>query len=291
MNDDRDSVEHRLIRAARRILRPLVKILLRNGVTAQTAQELMRKTYVDVAHEEFPPEGKAQTLANVSVITGLNRKEVARLYKLEDLTDEDKTGWTRAGKVLDGWLTNPKFQSQAGFPLDLPFSGDHPNFADLVKEYSGDMYPTPLRDELLRVGALTEVGGLLRMTKRGYSPAKDEGAKLDILGVDTSEFIETIDHNVLDDGSEPLLQYKVLADNLPAEHLKAFEEYSRRVSHHAIDEVRRWLIEHDAGSETSADKPSFYAGVGVYQIVRPRVEVALERGSDNESADETKDES
>ena len=95
MNTDSLSIEDRLLRAARRILRPLVKILLRNGVTAQSAQELMRKTFVDVAYEEFTPETGVQTLANVSVLTGLNRKEVARLHKLEGITDEDKKNWTR----------------------------------------------------------------------------------------------------------------------------------------------------------------------------------------------------
>ena len=270
MSEESFSVEDRLLRAARRILRPLVRILLRNGISVQVAQEMVRKTYVDVAYDEFKPDGRDQTLANVSVVTGLNRKEVARLRKLADVGDEDKKNWTRAGKVLDGWLTDPEFQSEAGFPLDLPFSGERPNFSELVRRYSGDMYPRPLRDELLRVGALIEVRGRLRMSKRGYVPATDEGSKIDIFGVDTAELIETIDHNLSDDGSSPLLQYKVLADNLPEQHLDAFNEYSKRISLNAIDDIRRWLVEHDGGSEVRNDTPSYFAGVGVFQINRQR---------------------
>ena len=274
------SIEDKLLRAARRILTPLVKILLRNGVTAQAAQELMRKTYVDVAFSEFAPGDRPQTLANVSVITGLNRKEVARLHKLEGYADEDKKGWTRAGKVLDGWLTDERFHNQAGFPLDLPFAGESPTFTELVKQYSGDMYPVPLRDELLRVGALQEVDGRLRMTKRGYVPGADEGAKIDILGVDTAELIETVDYNITHE--EPLLQYKVLADNLPADKLDAFNEYSKRISLNAIDDIRRWLIENDAGSDVDPDNPSYFAGVGVYQINRERAKTKQNSGNDDE---------
>ena len=276
------SIEARLIRAARRILRPLVRILLRNGITAQSLEELVRKTYVDVAYEEFAPEYKKQTVANVSVLTGLNRKEVARLHKLEVITDEDKAGWTRAGKVLDGWLTDKAFHSEAGFPLDLPFAespGLEPSFTALVKTYSGDMYPTPLRDELLRVGALIEVDGALRMTKRGYVPATDEGAKIDIFGVDTAEMMDTIDFNISSDDAS-LLQYKVLADNLPADQVEEFNEFSRRVSLSAIDEIRHWLIEHDAGSSVEGER--FYAGVGVYQINRVRVPPTSNKGSKDE---------
>ena len=268
-----DRFEGRLLRAARRILRPLVRILIRNGVAAPAMQELMRKVYVDVAYEEFGPPGKSQTLARVSVITGLNRKEVARLYKLDDVTNEDRLAWHRCGKVLDGWLTDAAFQSEAGFPLDLPFSGDDPSFTGLVKRYSGDMYPTPMREELLRVGAITEVEGRLRMTNRGYVPGTDPSTKVDILGMDTAEFIETIDHNV--QGFEPpLVQRKVVADNLPEEHKAAFEAYSRRVALNAMDEIRRWLIEHDAGGDRTGSDQRYFAGFGVYQIMRPRDDAA-----------------
>ena len=116
-------LETSLLRAARRILRPLVRILLRNGITATVFQELARKVFVDVAHDEFGIEGKPQTLARVSVITGLNRKEVARLHKLEDVADSDRTWWNRAGTVIAGWTTDPDFQTSAGYPLDLWLRG------------------------------------------------------------------------------------------------------------------------------------------------------------------------
>ena len=284
MTEERLTIESRLIRAARRVLRPLVRILLRNGITALTAQELIRKTYVDVAFEEFAPQGGKQTLANVSVQTGLNRKEVARLRKLEQIQDDDTGSRTRAGRVVAGWLTDPEFQSGAGFPLDLAFSGETPSFSDLVKKYSGDMYPSPLRDELLRTGAVKEVHGRLQMTSRGYVPATDEGTKIDILGTDTAEFVATIDHNVQGE-QKPLLQYKVLAERLPEDQLEAFNEYSRRVSMGAVDEIRRWLIEHEGDAESEASVPSYVAGIGVYQINRVRKELEVNDGDERENHD------
>ena len=284
MTEQKLSIEDRLARAARRIFRPIVRILLRNGITASTAQEILRKTFVDVAFEEFqPPEGK-QTLANVSVITGLNRKEVARLRKLEKVKDDDTSGRTRAGRVVAGWLTDPEFQTEAGFPLDLPFSGENPSFSDLVKKYSGDMYPSPLRDELLRTGAVKEVRGRLQMTTRGYVPATDEGTKIDILGTDTSEFAETIDHNIKGEG-DLLLQYKVVAEHLPADQIDAFNQFSRRISMGAVDEIRRWLIEHEGNEDEGSSKPVYVAGIGVYQINRIRSELGKAGGSESEKDD------
>ena len=268
-----NSLEDHLLRAARRILRPLVRILLRNGITATVFGELARKVFVDVAFDEFGIAGKPQTLARVSVITGLNRKEVARLHKLENVTDSDRAWWNRAGTVLAAWMTDSQYQTRAGYPLDLPFSGAAPSFTSLVKRYSGDMYPRSIADELLRLGAIEEVGGLYRLSNRGYVPDSDPAAMVDILGLDAAEFVETIDHNLQADTDDKLVQAKVLANNLPAEHLDAFNEFSRRVSLNAIDEVTHWLNEHDAGKDQTGNDARYAAGLGLFQInrlVRPR---------------------
>ena len=260
------SLEGRLLRAARRILVPLVRLLLRNGITANAFQELSRKVFVDVAYDEFGIEGKPQTLARVSVITGLNRKEVARLHKLEGLDQADLVWWNRAGTVIAGWTTDPQFQTKAGYPLDLPFSEGEPSFSDLVRKYSGDMYPRSVADELLRLGTIEEVEGKLRLTRRGYVPSTDPAGMIDILGQDTAQFMATIDHNIQSGGEDTLFQAKVQASNLPQEHLAAFNEYSRQVSLRAIDDVARWLNEHDAGKDTSGSDARFAAGLGVFQI-------------------------
>jgi uncharacterized protein DUF6502 len=259
-------LESHLIRATRRILRPLVRILLRNGITAIAFQEVARKVFVDVAHDEFGIDGKPQTLARVSVVTGLNRKEVARLYKLEDLADDDRIWWNRAGTVLAGWMSDEAFQSKAGYPLDLAFAGESPNFTDLVKKYSGDMYPRSVADELLRLGAIEEVNGGYRMTHRGYAPDADATAMVDILGMDAAEFIETIDHNIQVAADDKLMQVKVLANNLPAKHLNAFNKHSKRVSMSALEEIVHWLNQHDAGKDQTGSDARYAVGIGMFQI-------------------------
>ena len=278
-----EALENHLLRAARRILRPVVRILLRNGITATAFQELARKVFVDVAFEEFGIDGKPQTLARVSVITGLNRKEVSRLHKLDSVTEADRAWWNRAGTVLAGWMTDEYFQTKAGYPIDLPFSGASPNFTELVKKYSGDMYPRSVADELLRLGAVETVDDRLRMSNRGYAPDMDPTAMVDILGMDTSEFIETIDHNIQAPPQDKLLQVKVLANNLPEKHLAAFNQYSKRVSMSALDEIVHWLNEHDSGKDQSGDDARFAVGVGMFQINRQvRAGQSEEHGEDHE---------
>lgn len=256
--------------AARRILRPVVRIMLRNGIPANALTELVRQTYVEVADEEFTIEGKRQTAARIAVLTGLNRKEVSRLRGAAPLDRDEEVWRNRAAHVIACWLRDSDFLDRKGDPLDLTPSGPSPSFTDLVRKHSGDMYPRSVADELIRLGAIEEVDGKLRMTNRGYVPGNDPERIIDILGIDTAEFIETVDHNLqAPNDAERLLQLKVLCDNLPAEHLDEFNRFSTRLSRPVLEELARWLSERDKGRDWSGHDERVQVGLGIYQINRP----------------------
>ena len=264
------SIENKLLNAAQRILQPLVRILLRNGIPSDALTELVRKTYVEVAEQEFAIPGKKQTTARISVITGLNRKEVARLRGLPAVSGEDRQRWNRAAFVLGAWLRDDEFHDLKGDPLDLPFEGGQgPTFALLCRKHSGDMQPRAIADELLRVGAVENVDGRLRMTTRGYVPGADPESIAEILGIDTAEFIETVDFNMQAEPGEKLFQLKVLSDNVPVEYVEPFNAYSRRLARPVLEELNRWLAERDLKRDWSGDDDRYVLGLGIYQINRP----------------------
>jgi hypothetical protein len=130
------------------------------------------------------------------------------------------------------------------------------------------MRPRSVADELLRMGAIEDVDGPLRMTSRGYVPAGDPERIIDILGVDTSELMETIDHNLQAQGEDTLVQLKVLSDNVPAEYLKEFNALSARMSRNVLEELSRWLSERDKGRDWTGDDERVVLGLGIYQINR-----------------------
>lgn len=280
MADSNSSLDQHLLRAARRVLQPLVRLLLRYGIPATALQEVVRKAYVDVAYEEFSLAGKPQTLARVSVLTGLNRKEVARLHRLPPVDEADGEWRTRAGQVLSRWFVDSDFLDGQGDPLDLPFAGGESSFSELVKKYSGDMYPRAIADELIRLGLVEEVGERLRMTQRGYVPANDPALLIDILGLDTAAFIETIDHNIEAEGNRTLMQVRAVSYSLPADEVDNFLRHSRRGAQQLIENTAEWLGRHeedvpvltdneDSDNNKTDDDVDEYrtVGLGVYQIL------------------------
>jgi len=256
----------RLLAAAGRILRPLVRILIRNGVPSDALTELVRKVFVDVADEDFRLSGKRQTVSRISVITGLHRKEVTRLRTL-DLADvsQDVARRNRAATVLSAWLRDGEFLDRKGDPLDLPFAGTG-SFSELVRRYSGDMKPRAMADELVRSGAIEVVDGRMRMVARGFVPGGDPDEVLAILGTDPAELIETIDYNMTH--ADKRYQRKVAYDNVPAVHASEFRALSARLAQHLLEELDRWLAARDLPSGRS-DEPTLSLGLGIYQIESP----------------------
>ncbi|MEL6904991.1 MAG: DUF6502 family protein [Planctomycetota bacterium] len=261
-----DSTEEALLTATSQILKPLVRVLLRNGVPCAAVTDLVRRAAVGVAHDEFGLEDRPPTQARISVLTGLHRKEVSRLLK-ERAADEPASleRRSRAASLLGAWLRDPEFHGEDGRPRALPFTGPS-SFTELCKRHSGDMKPRSIANELLSAGALEEVDGALRMTARGYVPGKDPVEMLRILGTDTAEFIETVDHNVrADDATPRRYQSKVQYDNVPAEHVEAFRALAAERGRALLEELDRWLSERDRGEEPAEGERRVSLGLGVFQ--------------------------
>jgi len=61
------------------LLRPLVRILLRDHVSHRIFSDLAKRVYVQVAADEFTIHGRKQTISRIAILTGLTRKDVQQL--------------------------------------------------------------------------------------------------------------------------------------------------------------------------------------------------------------------
>lgn len=256
-----------LTSAVLRVLRPLVRILLRNGVPYGVFAELARKTYVDVATREFTLPGRKQSVSRVSILTGLSRKEVRRTSLLADTTDAAAVErYHRAARVVTGWVRDRRFSNGSGRPAVLPLEGHGATFAELVKRFSGDVPPRAVLDELLRVGVAERVRpDRIRLLARAYVPLAGESEKLVILGTDVPDLIATIDHNLRAKPGEAFFQRKVAYDNLPAEALPKLRAMGRAKAQALLERLDRWVSRHDRDANPSVRGSGQYrAGIGIH---------------------------
>ena len=68
-----------LVRAFTRLMRPLVRALIARGMTFPYVSNLLKAVYMDVAQTEFLVGEAEPTVSRLSVLTGLQRKDVKRI--------------------------------------------------------------------------------------------------------------------------------------------------------------------------------------------------------------------
>lgn len=259
----------RLLQATERILRPLVRMLIRHSISADTVGELLRSVYVHVAAEDFTIDRKPATQSRIAVLTGLNRKEVSRLLKLRQGSEEPlRLERNRAAQVISAWIRDKSYADSTGEPGALAFSGEGTTFTTLVEQYSGDMRPRSVADELLRVGAIEEVAGKFQMTTHGYVPASDPEYLIDILGTDTAEIAATITHNVTCESDDRYYQRKTFHQNIPIEFDRPFRKYAAKRAQRLLEDLDRWLAERALAARDS-DCETVDLGFGAFLIRNP----------------------
>ena len=268
-----DSVKKGLLATYSKLLRPLIRILLKHGVTYAEFSEVVKTVFVTIAANEFRVPGKKMSKARIAIVTGLTRKEVQRLTG----TDQEerfnlKTNLSRIGRVLTGWHTDPEFTGPYGMPLEIRYDSDVPNdttFVRLVQQYSGDMTPRAMLDELLRVGAVVETDrNWFKVIRREYVPEALAPDFLERVGVGIHDFIHTVEVN-LEKSVEKrgLFERTVRREGgLKSQDLPLFDAYVREKCQALLEEIDNWLTNLDPPDPKKGDKV-VNTGVGIYHFV------------------------
>ncbi|MGJ8662543.1 MAG: DUF6502 family protein [Marinicella sp.] len=252
------------------IFRPLVRILLRFNVPFHEVSDVLKWTYVDVSNKHFGLNGKLPTKSRVAVITGLSRAQVDMQMKI-DLFKHDNSHrkWHRAGRVLTGWVEDRAFIDHHKKPKILPLeSHSEPDFKSLVDKYSGGATMKSILDELIRSKSVeVDAESYVELIKPYYLTENDPDdlQNIDFLGLSTQYLLETIDHNIDPDRSNPRFQRIILHDKLPKSLANIAESYARKKSQELandVDEYIEHLIQYSDLEDQQDQVP--YIGVGIY---------------------------
>lgn len=260
-----------LLAAYRQLLKPLVRILIRNGVAYGEFAEVAKEVYIDVASNDFKVAHRKMSQARMAILTGLTRKEVARLLSGEKKNGEElQSHHNRVTRVLTGWHTDADFTGPYGLPLEMQFEGEtgQPSISELVHRYSGDMAARAMLDELVRLGVAIETEpGWYKILRRDYAPSGDNPDLLYRLATVVYNFINTVDFNFSSTNeSEKFFERYVFADNgIRPEDLPRFQAYARERSQLLLEEIDNWL------SQLEEPKPSdtdvVHTGLGIYEYI------------------------
>ena len=268
-----DSVKQALLAAFRVLMGPLVRILLRQGISYAEFSEVAKAVYVEVALKDFKVSGRKATRTRIAVMTGLTRKEVKRV--IDEAVKERfelKTSFNRLGRVLVGWHTDADFTGPYGMPLELQYETGNPNeptFSVLVKRHSGDMSPRSILDELVRVGAIRETDvGWFRVMRREYIPEAQGAHTFERTGVVVRNFVNTVEFNMtkLAPGKGRFERHVTADDGIRREDLPKFDHYLRERCQVLLEEIDNWLAGFPKPDPKKGDDV-IHTGIGIYHYM------------------------
>jgi hypothetical protein len=258
-----------ILKAFRLLLQPLVRILLRSGITWKEAAEVCKTTFVEVATDEFGLHGRPTNISRVAIMTGLGRRDVSRLRKLLETEQPPDLGKLNdATRVLTGWHLDPAYLEESGNPREIEFDGAAGSFSALARQYAGDIAPITMLRELLRVGAVKErADGSLRVVKRYYMPLQMDADAIFRAGSVLRDLGNTMDYNLVRNADQPT-RFEGRATNAEIRNIDvpAFRALLEAEGQSLLERVDEWLSQHEPSEDTSRRYKIVRIGVGVYQI-------------------------
>jgi len=271
-----ESVKKPLLAACRHLLHPLVRILLRHGLSHGEFTDSVRGAYIDIAQNELVPPGRPQTDARIAILTGLTKQEVTRIRKA-DADGEEPVSLNRIARVLQGWSQDPEYLGPYGLPLEVPFAGEVMSFEDLVRRYAGDTPARALLEELVRVDAALETAdGYVRLLNRTYLPSPLDPVGLERLGNVVNYFIDTVDFNLRKkrQGEGRFERYAITMEGLSPSDFEAFDALIREKGQELLEILDDWLGQHETkGGHKLPPNESIRTGVGIFHFVEDSPEL------------------
>jgi hypothetical protein len=238
-------VKDHLRRALSLMFKPLIRLLIAQGVTHAEFSETAKEVYVEVALRHFEDEEKVNK-SRVAILTGLTRKEVKNVIDRALSSGLNERTYSRPARVLTGWYSDPAFQGPYGIPLEIPYDAQEegaPSFVSLVRQYSGDMAPRQMLNQLLESGSVLEVEGRYKAVSRTFTHSKLSPSLIQRLGSVGYRVFSSAARNIdKDDESIGQFDRMVFADDgCTDDVIELFDQYVKERGQSFLEELDVWF--------------------------------------------------
>lgn len=238
-------VKDHLRNALSLMFKPLIRLLIAQGVTHAEFSDTAKEVYVETAVRHFEADGRINK-SRIAILTGLTRKEVKNVIDRALTTDFKERTYSRPARVLTGWYSDPAFQGPYGIPLELPYDitdTESRSFVELVRRYSGDMAPRQMLNQLIESGSVIEVEGKYKAVSRTFTHSTLSPALIRRLGSVGYRVFSSAAKNIdLDDRGEGLFDRMVFADDgCTDEVIELFDEFIRVRGQGFLEELDVWF--------------------------------------------------
>jgi hypothetical protein len=250
-----------VLRALARVLRPIARLLIAGGVPFQAASESLKRAYIEAADRHFADQ--AGTDSAISLLTGINRKEVRRLTTpvADEWGPESVTSFASA--VYTAWTLRPEWRGADGQPRVLPKRGEG-SFDELARSITRDMRPSSILAELARLGyAESRDDNTVAPIGDVFLSQREFADRLGPLAENLQDHADAAVANVLAP-TPPFLERALFADELSAESAAALQQEARDLWKRVHDDLIRRADALEAEDHALGRAPTTRMRIGIY---------------------------
>ena len=177
-----------------RVLDPLfaafARLTVARGILFPDLMERLKAHYIDAA--KGMTEGKV-TDSRLSVLTGLQRRDIVRLRELEPKEERSN----HLARLVALWQTD-RVYAAFGTRKALPKNGPAPSFEDLAWIVRRDVHPRTMLDTLVETGTveISKDGQSVRLRKTSYQPLAGSEDQLAYLAHNFGDHLSAAVENV-----------------------------------------------------------------------------------------------
>ncbi len=202
------------------LLRPLIDLLIKQGVGYPSMAKAMRTAFVEAAREQLENEGSKTTDAAISLRSGVHRKEVKALGQSGERDiqrRQPERALSIAEQVFTRWTTDATYKDKSGRPDVLPLTGPAPSFDSLVTSVTRDFSRRTLLDELVRIGLVQVKDDHVHALSNAMVPTKALTELTQLFGESLHDHMAAGTANIAaaqDDRPAPFLEHSMYANGL-----------------------------------------------------------------------------
>lgn len=281
-NVNSDFSQHRqalLLVTLRKVLKPFVRLLLAHGITYTQLLEELKRSFVQVADEEFVIDGKRQTDSRITLLTGVHRKDVHRIR--EENTPDITPKASFNAQIIGQWIGNSRFLDDEGQPKALSRLNtleDEESFETLVASVSKDFRARPVYDEWLKQGIIRQLeDGKVTLNTEAFIPKQDLEQQLFYLGMNIHDHLAATVHNVTVEQPK-MLERCVYYEDYTVEQIDKIHQLVKQNGMKFLKSINQTSLNmKNDPVESPIDAPKYRMNTGIYFYYEP-----LNKNEENE---------
>jgi hypothetical protein len=220
----------------RYLLRPVMKFCLRHSLKIQEIIDSCKLELISSAESEIKRSGLKVSISRLSVMTGIHRPDVMRLYGESGSLEPSEN---LVSRVIGHWQHHPRFLNAQKRPRVLNCEGKGSEFFELVESLSSALNPYTVLFDLERVGAVERTAEGVRLLTKEHIIRADLDRSFGMVSANSDDLIAAVEESVLS-SVEPL-------------NLHLTTEFDS-VSLKKVAEIKRWLLKEGSEFHTKVRK-------------------------------------